>query len=400
MRALNLDTPRHIDAPRHTAIVRRLLPAIIGTLGFLSGCAESDQAQGVTLGPEGVLGLRIVNGQTASSSSDSTIRFVREGKLWCSGTLIAPNLVLTARHCVSNMDEQTNDPCGKFLDDVAPSSLGVTTGVNPSGIVAQGTKISHDGGPNMCGHDVTLVHLDRNVPGAKLSMPRFSNAKPGETGLAVGYGENGRGQTPSTRQERGNVAVLAVGPTNTSYKPTNAAAINYEVPAGDFATGESTCFGDSGGPIFDAQGQVFGVTSRGLDELCLDRPSLFASVSAHEALIRNALTLAGHPLPAPGTPAPAADAGAGNDPDAGVGETPGPKTTTTTTTVEEEDEEATTTTKRAPGVATRSSSSGCSAAPHSRAPQAPAESSGVAALGLMGLLAMARRRRRAEETRD
>jgi len=41
------------------------------------------------------------------------------GSEYCTGTLIAPNLVLTARHCVQTMDESSD--CGTFLKDNTPS---------------------------------------------------------------------------------------------------------------------------------------------------------------------------------------------------------------------------------------------------------------------------------------
>lgn len=283
-----------------------LLGSALAALTTLGGCAApAGPADDVRArAAEGQVQSRIVGGEQANAASDSVIRFVRNGETWCTGTLIAPNLVLTARHCVSNLDEQSQDPCGKLLSDLDPASFGVTTGVTPTTSVATGAKIFHDGAGNLCGHDIALVMLDRAVPNAKLSAPRLSNAKKGEPGVAVGYGEDGRGQTPASRFQRGNLQVIAVGPVSSAYKPQSGNSINYTVPQGEFATGESTCFGDSGGPLFDSAGRVFGVTSRGIDDSCIDRPSIFTTVSQHEGLIRSSMMAAGYPLEAaPGDPA-------------------------------------------------------------------------------------------------
>jgi hypothetical protein len=65
------------------------------------------------------------------------------------------------------------------------------------------------------------------------------------------------------------------------------------------------CNGDSGGPIFDAQGLILGTTSRGTTLGCVAAPAIFSSTAAHAALIKTALTAAGHPLDATSTTADA-----------------------------------------------------------------------------------------------
>src|SRR5262249_48392235 len=80
----------------------------------------------------------------------------------------------------------------------------------------------------------------------------------------------------------------------------NGTKIPTDVPVGEIATGESTCYGDSGGPILDAQGNVVGLTSRGLIDSCLDAPSIYSDVASHYAMIAKAAADAGHPLAHPG----------------------------------------------------------------------------------------------------
>jgi secreted trypsin-like serine protease len=377
--------------PRRTA----LLGSALAVLSALVGCAAPSNPgpadDVLARAAVGHVAGRIVGGEQASTGSDSVIRFVRGGETWCTGTLVAPNLVLTARHCVSNLDEESQDPCGKLLGDLDPSTFSVTTGVTPTGSVATGAKIFHDGASNLCGHDLALVLLDREVPNAQISVPRLSNAKKGEAGVAVGYGEDGRGQTPASRFQRANIRVIAVGPANSAYKPQSGNALGYSVAQGEFATGESTCFGDSGGPLFDSVGRVLGVTSRGIDDSCIDRPSIFTSVAQHEGLIRSSMMAAGHPLEASPSETGANDAaditGASSDP-----------ASTDADEAPEGDNGASSgsgsATSKKKSLSATAPQAGCSAAPHQRSSRgAPQPLWASTALGL-GLLALVARRRR------
>jgi hypothetical protein len=135
-----------------------------------------------------------------------------------------------------------------------------------------------------------------DVPGARIAAVRFSKAQAGETTTTVGYGDNGFGTPTATRYQRGSLKIAAVGPASHTYTTSDQKAIAFTVHAGEIVTGESTCFGDSGGPLFDAQGSIIAMTSRGLDGECIDRPSIFSDTASHADLIAQAATEAGHPI--------------------------------------------------------------------------------------------------------
>ena len=276
----------------------------------------------------------IVNGVPSTAAQDATV-LVAMGQGSCTGTLIAPNLVLTARHCVSNLDE--NDPCGRAISNMAPSTFGIAVGVraNARAPVARGKRLFVPTNASLCGHDVALIQLDRVVPNAKVAKVRFTPLAVNETTTAVGYGDSGRGQLTPGRYQRAGVKVLAVGPARATFRTRTGQNIPYDVPAGDVATGESTCFGDSGGPLFDAKGEVAAVTSRGIDGSCIDRPSIFASVLAEAALIKDAAKTAGYPLEEAAPPPKPATPPAAEEED----EEAAPPTTKTTDADEEEEED-------------------------------------------------------------
>jgi V8-like Glu-specific endopeptidase len=239
----------------------------------------------------------IVSGTPSTASQDSTVLIaVGTDGQFCTGALIAPNLVITARHCVQGTDETSE--CGSYTTRNGPNTLGVAVGVSASGtsLAAHGKKTFVDSGTSMCSHDIALILLDQDIPGASIATVRFAKVEAGETTTTVGYGDNGFGTPTATRYQRDSLKITAVGPASHTYTTKDQKAIAFTVHPGEIATGESTCFGDSGGPLFDAQGSIIGMTSRGLDGECIDRPSIFTDTASHADLIAQAATEAGHPI--------------------------------------------------------------------------------------------------------
>jgi hypothetical protein len=187
----------------------------------------------------------------------------------CSGALVAPNLVLTARHCVSravtatpSCDARGRSHNGDHLaEDVDPASIAIYTGsqVRPDvdTPVARAVRTLHPTGQVLCDSDVAFLVLDRKIPNASvLAMRLHAPVEPGDVVVPVGFG-GGPSNVVGHKVARAQSTVLATGPS------ANAATGAVLGPR-EFEVDRATCRGDSGGPAIDVlSGEIVGVVSRG-----------------------------------------------------------------------------------------------------------------------------------------
>jgi secreted trypsin-like serine protease len=244
----------------------------------------------------------------------------------CSGSLLAPNLVATAGHCVTALSGPNEIDCATstfgsdlpvsdFLvsnDGVLSSKtrfVGVRQLVVPTG--AENTKV--------CGNDIALLILDQNISvpeyvtptlNPPMTDPRYSISV-----TAIGYGIDTpldtTGMSAGTRRVRENVSLACV-PNDPSFSGCySAPMVSTFLAPDEFVSGDaSTCEGDSGSGAFD-QGSFdrnewvsFGVLSRGGNDLdsgtCVQ--PIYSRFDAWAQLlvagVTQAASLGGYPVPA------------------------------------------------------------------------------------------------------
>jgi hypothetical protein len=202
---------------------------------------------------------------------------------FCSGVLLTPNLVATARHCVAQLSSTTIDCTSSTFGPLYPASqvfitpdttitmnshfVGVTSVVVPTG--ADQTSV--------CGNDIALMILSDNVLLPEyvtpVIMPPMTSAQYEPVVTAIGYGidtpTDTTGASAGTRRIKQNVQLTCI-PNDTSFTDCFSDPTARQVlTATEFVGGNSTCEGDSGSGAFEQsnfnQGNwlAFGILSRG-----------------------------------------------------------------------------------------------------------------------------------------
>jgi hypothetical protein len=212
----------------------------------------------------------------------------------CSGALVAPNLLLTARHCVSKSitatpacDTRGESHNGDHLGaDEDPASIAVYIGTHVDVTVdtprAYATKTIHPRTRVLCDSDVAFLVLDRPLEGVQqLQMRLDAPVREGDFVVPVGFGGGFVGDI-GTRVPRDATEILSVGPRHN----TSTGAV---IGPREFEVDEATCRGDSGGPALDAHsGEIVGVVSRGRS--CFSEGNhVYTRIDAYASLARQAI---------------------------------------------------------------------------------------------------------------
>ncbi|MBX3186464.1 MAG: trypsin-like serine protease [Labilithrix sp.] len=291
--------------------------ACLGVFAFAFACSGRDEAVATRSSAQA-----IVSGTPDATRPDVLVLLEDASSFRCTATLIAPNLVITARHCVGKSTGSTALCRGDATDDgaqalpvyagnvdAAPMFVAATPSTTA---LARAKTIYDDGATTTCGHDVALIELDRKIAGIVPAKLRRTPLAPGALLVVMGFGWIDRNQSVNaTERMRGSTNVLALGPTVHSFKPFGDAMATSQLVAvgpGEIAVSGVTTTGDSGGPGFDAAGDLATLVARGYGDPFYG-PGTFTSVAAHLATIDDALTKSGNPPTSVDAGAPAQDAG-------------------------------------------------------------------------------------------
>lgn len=240
----------------------------------------------------------IVHGARDGTRHRSVVALIaRDGAVGhlCTAAVVAPDVVLTARHCVAEL-LSSGIACPAREPQVGASLRPGALAVHPAADArtgapaAFGRAIHTPSTDALCDADLALVTLDRPLTLPPMRVARGKRPRVGDRIVAVGYGQIGDRGGQGLRRFRSDVPILSVSPA-------------------EMVVDESTCSGDSGGPAIDeGTGEILGVLSRGSSSCVgVGARNVYTRITPFLELIDRAVGPGSAAPPAP--PPPATDVG-------------------------------------------------------------------------------------------
>jgi secreted trypsin-like serine protease len=223
----------------------------------------------------------VVGGTNAGPNEFPAVAEITFGAFLCTGTLIAPNTVLSAGHCGSVTGAAVASPASW-----PPQLIDVRIGSNKPGQGERRPVQSVTLNPNYLltsGYDISLLQLSQSstmAPTQVAGAGERSTWTAGTLETIVGWGVTSEGGDLPDRLQAARVPVTTDSYCAGAYSDFDASTM---VCAGFPQGGVDTCQGDSGGPMFGKTSagalRVVGTTSFGEGCARPDRPGVYGRVA-------------------------------------------------------------------------------------------------------------------------
>jgi hypothetical protein len=298
------ETSSPFGTPLKKSIMRHHLLLPLFASFALAACGQPMDGLEGDDGSFGSLSQPIVNG-TLSEEADNAAVFIHVlPDHICSATLIAPNLIATALHCITDSsansftcnsdgtlsEDSQNAGAGRMGELLDPEGLSVRVG--PDSVNAEpaawGIESIGTGSGQICRNDIAFVVLDRNVDAPVAKVRLDYGVRTGDRVRVMGYGAREDGRN-GQRYVREGVRVVDVGPASDNATSVSAAPKTFVVT-------EGPCQGDSGGPaISEETGALVGVYSLSAGSTCVATGvrNVYTALASFAGLAREAFAAAG-----------------------------------------------------------------------------------------------------------
>ncbi|MFJ6572937.1 trypsin-like serine protease [Streptomyces sp. NPDC091292] len=308
---------------RHRRRFNRIVPAAAAVLALLGGgffAVTSYAGETGTDTPTGEVvkpppGATTATGTEGPSASPRIIGGSNSAASWmvqlvyddpeygsyfvCGGTLVAPNKVLTAAHCLHDEFGNRQD-WGRYGRVAVGTSVSVTQEHSGTFVDVTRSWVRDTYDPDTFTNDIALLTLAKPVAQTTLELARPSDSALYAAGTkATAYGWGLTSSDEDTAEIAAQLQKVTL-PLNSDaacaenldpfFTPGGSMICAGQLGTGDDSTGKTTCPGDSGGPLV-VNNKVVGVVSWGISmgkQVCnvAGTYEAFTKVSSYESKVR------------------------------------------------------------------------------------------------------------------